>query len=304
MSIEIKKLSKSYFNTSALKNINLNLIKNEVIGLLGPNGAGKTTLLKILTGALGEWSGHVKIGNLDLRKNLKKIQKQIGYLPENNPLYPEMFVREYLMYVGRLYQIKNPNIEGVIEKTGLSGHQSKKINFLSKGFKQRVGIAAALLHDPKYLILDEPTTGLDPNQLIEIRKLIQDLGKKKIVLLSTHILQEVEATCQKVIIIHQGEIVLYESLSEIGLNQKQIISVSFDYRVENIALSKIPNCKSVVNTSGFEYELTFNCSEDKRPDVFDFAHENGLKILNLYQKNDTLEKRFNSLTGGSVKNQN
>ena len=246
MSIEIKKLSKSYFNTSALKNINLNLIKNEVIGLLGPNGAGKTTLLKILTGSLGEWSGHVKIGNLDLRKNLKKIQKQIGYLPENNPLYPEMFVREYLMYVGRLYQIKNPNIEEVIEKTGLSGHQSKKINFLSKGFKQRVGIAAALLHDPKYLILDEPTTGLDPNQLIEIRKLIQDLGKKKIVLLSTHILQEVEATCQKVIIIHQGEIVLYESLSEIGLNQKQIISVSFDYRVENIALSKIPNCKSVL----------------------------------------------------------
>ena len=198
MSIEIKKLSKSYFNTSALKNINLNLIKNEVIGLLGPNGAGKTTLMKILTGSLGEWSGHVKIGNLDLRKNLKKIQKQIGYLPENNPLYPEMFVREYLMYVGRLYQIKNPNIEEVIEKTGLSGHQSKKINFLSKGFKQRVGIAAALLHDPKYLILDEPTTGLDPNQLIEIRKLIQDLGKKKIVLLSTHILQEVEATCQKV----------------------------------------------------------------------------------------------------------
>ena len=132
MSIEIKKLSKSYFNTSALKNINLNLIKNEVIGLLGPNGAGKTTLLKILTGALGEWSGHVKIGNLDLRKNLKKIQKQIGYLPENNPLYPEMFVREYLMYVGRLYQIKNPNIEEVIEKTGLSGHQSKKLTFYLK----------------------------------------------------------------------------------------------------------------------------------------------------------------------------
>ena len=260
--------------------------------------------MKILTGSLGQWSGHVKIGNLDLRKNLKKIQKQIGYLPENNPLYPEMFVREYLMYVGRLHQIKNPNIEEVLKKTGLSGHESKKINFLSKGFKQRVGIAATLLHNPKYLILDEPITGLDPNQIIEIRKLIQDLGKKKIVLLSTHVLQEVEATCQKVIIIHQGEVVLYESLSDIRLNQKQVISVSFDYRVENIALSKIPHCKSVVNPSGFEYELTFNCNEDKRPDVFDFAHENGLKILNLYQKNDTLEKRFNSLTGGLIKNHN
>ena len=187
-------------------------------------------------------------------------------------------------------------IEELIEKIGLSSQFKKKIGDLSKGFKQRVGLAAALLHDPKYLILDEPTTGLDPNQIIEIRKIIQDLGKKKMVFISTHILQEVEAVCNDVVIIHKGEIVLNQSLKELQSNKEQIIEVSFDYRVENLALAKIPQLKTVKNTFDFNYELTFENSEDMRPAIFDFAHENGLKILGLKQKNQNLEKRFNTLT--------
>ncbi len=296
MGIKIEQLSKRYGNLSVLKKISLHFGQNGVIGLLGPNGAGKTTLMKILTGYLSQWDGEVTIDGYDLKKDLKKIQPQVGYLPENNPLYTEMYVKEYLQFIGRLNGLKNPPIEEVIEKTGLSTQATKKIGLLSKGFKQRVGLAAALLHDPKYLILDEPTTGLDPNQMIEIRKLIEDLGKEKIVFLSTHVLQEVEAMCESVVILHEGEVVLNQSLAELQSDQDQIIIVSFDYRVENVALGRISRLKSVVNTFDFEYELTFESQEDMRPMVFDFAHDNGLKILSLQQKNENLEKRFNALT--------
>ena len=173
MGINIQQLSKNYGNTVALKNISLVFDENGVIGLLGPNGAGKTTLMKILTGYLNQWEGEVSIGTFDLREKLKSIQQQMGYLPENNPLYPEMYVKEYLNFVGKLYGLKKPPFKEVIEKTGLQEHVHKKIGTLSKGYKQRVGLAAALIHDPQYLILDEPTTGLDPNQVVEIRKLIK-----------------------------------------------------------------------------------------------------------------------------------
>jgi ABC-2 type transport system ATP-binding protein len=294
--IKIDNLSKCYGSSSVLKKISLHFSQNGVIGLLGNNGAGKTTLMKILTGYLGHWDGEVTIDGLNLKKDLKKIQAQIGYLPENNPLYSEMYVREYLQFVGQLYKIKNPPIKRLIEKTGLSVQVTKKIGDLSKGFKQRVGLTAALLHDPKYLILDEPTTGLDPNQIIEIRKLIKDLGKKKIVFLSTHILQEVEAVCENVVIINKGEVVLNQSIKELQSDKKQVIEVSFDYRVENIALMKIRQLKTVVNTFDFNYELTFENNEDMRPAIFDFANDNGLKILSLQQKNENLEKWFSSLT--------
>ena len=296
MEIKIDFLSKNYGSFSALKEISLHFNENGVIGLLGPNGAGKTTLMKIMTGYLNHWNGEVTIGGFDLKKDLKKIQAQIGYLPENNPLYLEMYVKEYLKFVGQLHRIKTPPIEELVQKIGLSSQSKKKIGHLSKGFKQRVGLAAALLHDPKYLILDEPTTGLDPNQIIEIRKIIQDLGKKKMVFISTHILQEVEAMCKNVVIIHKGEVVLNQSLKELQSNKEQTIEVSFDYRVENVALSKIPKLKTVVNTFNFNYELTFENSKDMRTAIFDFAHDNGLKILHLQQKNQNLEKRFNSLT--------
>ena len=272
--------------------------KKGVVGLLGPNGAGKTTLMKILTGSISRWEGMVQVGNMDLRNDLQKIQKQIGYLPENNPLYLEMYVKEYLSFVGDLYGLKKVPVEEVIIKTGLEEHSLKKIETLSKGYKQRVGLAATLLHNPQYLILDEPTTGLDPNQVVEIRKLIQTLGKEKLVFLSTHILQEVEAMCDRVVILNKGNVVLNQTLKTLKTDDLQVVAVSFDYRVENVALQKIPHVKTVVNTFDFEYELTFKTQEDMRPAVFDFAHDNGLKILNLQEKNEGLEKRFNELTKG------
>ena len=296
MGIKIEYLSKCYGSFSVLKKISLHFSQNGVIGLLGPNGAGKTTLMKILTGYLNQWDGEVSIDGFNLKKDLRKIQARIGYLPENNPLYSEMYVREYLQFIGQLHGIKSPPIEELIEKTGLLAQVTKKIGDLSKGFRQRVGLAAALLHDPKYLILDEPTTGLDPNQIIEIRRIIQELGKKKMVFISTHILHEVEAMCEKVVILHKGEVVLNQSIKELQSDKKQIIEVSFDYRVENIALAKIPQLKTVVNTFDFNYELTFESCEDMRPAIFDFAHDNGLKILGLQQKNENLEKKFNYLT--------
>lgn len=272
--------------------------KKGVVGLLGPNGAGKTTLMKILTGSISRWEGMVQVGNMDLKNDLQKIQKQIGYLPENNPLYLEMYVKEYLSFVGDLYGLKKVPVEEIIIKTGLEEHSLKKIETLSKGYKQRVGLAATLLHNPQYLILDEPTTGLDPNQVVEIRKLIQTLGKEKLVFLSTHILQEVEAMCDRVVILNKGNVVLNQTLKTLKTDDLQVVAVSFDYRVENVALQKIPHVKTVVNTFDFEYELTFETQEDMRPAVFDFAHDNGLKILNLQEKNEGLEKRFNELTKG------
>ena len=298
MSINIQKLSKSYGKTLALNNISLTFNQTGVVGLLGPNGAGKTTLMKILTGYLNQWEGKVSIGTMDLREELKNIQQKMGYLPENNPLYLEMYVKEYLNFVGDLYGLKKAPVEEVISKTGLQEHSLKKIETLSKGYKQRVGLAATLLHNPQYLILDEPTTGLDPNQVVEIRKLIQTLGKEKLVFLSTHILQEVEAMCDRVVILNKGSVVLNQTLKTLKTDDLQVVAVSFDYRVENVALQKIPHVKTVVNTFDFEYELTFETQEDMRPAVFDFAHDNGLKILNLQEKNEGLEKRFNELTKG------
>lgn len=296
MSINIQKLSKKYGKTLALNNISLTFDKTGVVGLLGPNGAGKTTLMKILTGYLNQWEGEVSVGTMDLRQELKNIQQITGYLPENNPLYLEMYVKEYLNFVGDLYGLNEAPVKEVISKTGLQEHSLKKIETLSKGYKQRVGLAATMLHNPQYLILDEPTTGLDPNQVVEIRKLIQTLGKEKLVFLSTHILQEVEAMCDRVVILNNGSVVLNQTLKALKTNDLQVVAVSFDYRVENLALQKIPHVKSVVNTFDFEYELTFETQEDMRPAVFDFAHDNGLKILNLQEKNEGLERRFNELT--------
>ena len=296
MSLVLENVAKNFGEVQALKGVSLSLKKGEVVGLLGPNGAGKSTLMKILTGYYTQWEGKVDFFEKDLKTELRAIQKQVGYLTENNPLYPEMYVEEYLQYVADLYRLKNPPIDQLMEQTGLLDHQKKKIQTLSKGYKQRVGLAAALLHDPKLVILDEPTTGLDPNQLVEIRKLIRSLGKDKTVLLSTHILQEVDALCDRVLIIHKGEIVLDQALEVLRKDQKQIIEVSFDYRVETEALARIPKVEKVKNTHDFDYEIHIKGSEDLRPVVFDFAHDNGLKILKLQLKNESLEQLFNSLT--------
>ena len=296
MSLELKKVAKSFGATKALSGISFTLKEGEVVGLLGPNGAGKSTLMRILSGYYTNWDGDVNFFEKSYRNHLKSIKNEVGYLTENNPLYADMYVIEYLKYVAELFRRKKAPIDQLIKKTGLLSHYDKKIRFLSKGYKQRVGIAAALINDPKLVILDEPTTGLDPNQLLEIRKLIRELGDKKIVLLSTHILQEVDAICDRVLIINQGEIVLDEKLKNLRKNKKKIIQVSFDYRVETVALLKIEDVKHVRNIGGFSYEIEIKGNKDKRSAIFDFANENGLKILSLNQKNESLEELFNSLT--------
>ncbi len=296
MSLVLKKVSKNFGDLQALKGISFSLKKGEIIGLLGPNGAGKSTLMRILTGFYTKWKGEASFFEKDYKKDIYDIKKQVGYLSENNPLYPEMYVKEYFRYVSGLYRLKDPPIDRLMKQTGLLEYRRKKIQTLSKGYKQRVGLVAALLHDPKLIILDEPTTGLDPNQLLEIRELIRELGEKKTVILSTHILQEVDAICDRVLIINKGEIIYDDQLENINKNQKQILKVSFDYRIETVALSKIQNVGKVINTRDFDYEIYAKGTKDIRSLVFDFAHENGLKILSLQLKNQNLEQLFNNLT--------
>jgi len=274
----------------------MNLKPGEVVGLLGPNGAGKSTLMKILTGSIEQWDGSITHEGLDLKKSIKIIQQKTGYLPENNPLYGELFVLEYLKFVASLYKIKDAPFTDIIAKVGLTEYTDRKIETLSKGYQQRVGIAAALLHDPEILILDEPTTGLDPNQMVEIRKLIRTLGKNKIVILSSHILSEVESVCDRVVIIKEGQLVADKNLDELRKGQQQIIIVEFDYRIETEALAKINNVTKVINTFDFTYEIHLDTQEDMRTKVFDFAHDNELKILGLQLKNENLAQLFKETT--------
>jgi ABC-2 type transport system ATP-binding protein len=296
MSINVTNITKEYGNQKALDNVSFDIAKGEIVGFLGPNGAGKSTMMKILTTFIDATDGMAMVNGYAVSKDTLKVQKSIGYLPEHNPLYLEMYVREYLSFNAEIYKISKIEVEKIIERTGLSSEANKRIGELSKGFRQRVGLASALLHDPEVLILDEPTTGLDPNQLIEIRALIKNVGASKTVLLSTHIMQEVEAICDRVIIINKGKIVLDKKLTDLKKNAQQIVEVEFDYRVEEVALMKIERAEKVENTSGFVYQIYFNSEKDMRSQVFDYAHDNGLKILQLRQKNTTLEKLFIELT--------
>jgi len=296
MSIEVENLSKVYGEQNALNNISFKINKGEVVGFLGPNGAGKSTMMKILTTYIDATEGLAKVNDCDVKSDALNVQKQVGYLPEHNPLYLEMYVREYLNFNAGVYKVSKERIEDVIELTGLTPESHKKIGQLSKGYRQRVGLANALLHNPDVLILDEPTTGLDPNQLVDIRQLIKSLGKDKTVFLSTHIMQEVEAICDRVIIINKGKIVADKKLKDLKADQVQIIEVEFDYRVEDVLLNKLKHVSLVSNTHDFTYELTFSTKEDMRSVVFDFAHDNGLKILQLNQKNMNLESLFRELT--------
>src|SRR5690554_4138638 len=296
MSIEVKNISKNYGTQKALNNLSFTVDKGEIVGFLGPNGAGKSTLMKILTTYIEADHGTATVNGFDVKTHQKDVQKSIGYLPEHNPLYLDLYVREYLEFNADVYKTSKNRIDEVIQLTGLTPEAHKKIGQLSKGYRQRVGIANALLHDPEVLILDEPTTGLDPNQLVEIRELIKNIGKDKTVFLSTHIMQEVEAICDRVIIINKGNVVADAKLSDLKDNSKQIIEVEFDFRVEDQFLQDIPNLISCENTFDFVWELTFDTPKDMRPVIFDTAHDNGLKILQLRQKNKNLEVIFRELT--------
>lgn len=296
MSIEVANITKIYGSQKALNNISFKVNKPEIVGFLGPNGAGKSTMMKILTTYIEASEGQARVNNFDVNTNQQEVQQSVGYLPEHNPLYLEQYVREYLAFNAQVYGVTKERIEEVIQLTGLTPESHKKIGQLSKGYRQRVGLANALLHNPDVLILDEPTTGLDPNQLVDIRNLIKSIGKEKTVFLSTHIMQEVEAMCDRVIIINKGEIVADKKLKELREGQEQIVVVEFDYRVEDAFLLNLPKVKQVVNTHDFIYEITFSTTEDMRSHVFDFAHDNQLKILQLNQKNMSLENLFRELT--------
>lgn len=296
MSIKVEGLSKTYGNQKALNNISFTIDKPEIVGFLGPNGAGKSTMMKILTTYIDATDGLAEVNGFNVNKNPQQVQKSVGYLPEHNPLYLDMYVKEYLTFNANIYKVSKHRIDEVIELTGLTPEAHKKIGQLSKGYRQRVGLANALLHDPEVLILDEPTTGLDPNQLVSIRELIKTIGKTKTVFLSTHIMQEVEAVCDRVIIINKGEIVTDKKLKDLQEGKDQIVVVEFDYRVEDAFLLRLPHVKSVKNTYDFVYEITFDTTIDMRPTVFDFAHDNQLKILQLNQKFESLETLFRNLT--------
>ena len=297
MSIEVISISKSYGAQKALDNISFSVKKGEIVGFLGPNGAGKSTLMKILTTYIAADEGSAAVNGFEVNSQAKSVQQSIGYLPEHNPLYLDLFVREYLAFNADVYKVPKSRIEEVIQLTGLSTESHKKIGQLSKGFRQRVGLANALLHNPDVLILDEPTTGLDPNQLVEIRNVIKNVGKDKTVFLSTHIMQEVEAICDRVIIINNGKIVADKKLDNlISAEKEQVIEVEFDYKVEEQLIAKIENLVCFKNTHDMIWELTFKADKDMRPAVFDFANNTGLKTLQLNQKNKHLETVFREIT--------
>ncbi|MEZ7993048.1 MAG: gliding motility-associated ABC transporter ATP-binding subunit GldA [Flavobacteriaceae bacterium] len=296
MSIEVQAVSKSYGTQLALKEISFSAKKGEIIGFLGPNGAGKSTMMKILTGYILPSRGTVFVSGINVLTNPIEAKATIGYLPEQNPLYQEMYVKEYLQFQAAIFKISKETIATVIKTVGLTPEVHKKISQLSKGYQQRVGIAAAILHNPDVLVLDEPTTGLDPNQLQEIRTLIKDLGKEKTILFSTHIMQEVEAVCDRVIIIKKGELLVDASMKDLKQSNEQIIEVTFDYKLEEQFIKKLPNMISYKNNFDNTWYLSFQSSEDMRPVIFDFAQENGLKILELSSKNQRLETLFTELT--------
>lgn len=297
MSIVVENISKNYGTQKALDNVSFSIKKGEIVGFLGPNGAGKSTLMKILTTYLKSDSGNAIVNEYDVVLDQKSVQKSVGYLPEHNPLYLDLYVREYLAFNADLHKVAKSRIDEVITLTGLTPECHKKIGELSKGYRQRVGLATALLHNPDVLILDEPTTGLDPNQLVEIRELIKNIGKNKTVFLSTHIMQEVEAICNRVIIIDKGEIVTDKKLNNLVSEEaEQIIEVEFDKIVDEIVFSALPNLKSAKNTHNLVWELTFSSTTDMRPILFDFAQEHQLRTLQIVLKSKNLEQIFREKT--------
>lgn len=302
MSIAVSNVTKLYGEQKALDNVSFEIGTGEIVGFLGPNGAGKSTMMKIITGFIPASSGTVMVNGLSIGEGASEIKKIIGYLPENNPLYPEMYVREYLQFVASFYKAAAPvkkSVDNVIEITGLAPEQNKKISSLSKGYRQRVGLAQALINKPDVLILDEATTGLDPNQIVEIRNLIKDAGREKTVMLSTHIMQEVEAICDRVIIINNGVIVADEekkNIYSILKNAGQIVLVEFGEDIEESLLSDLPFKCSVNKIKDKTWAFETENDSDIRADIFAFAVKNKLTVLSLQKKENNMEEIFRLLT--------
>lgn len=301
MSIKVSSLTKLYGEQKALDDISFTVNSGEIVGFIGPNGAGKSTTMKIITGNIAANKGQVEVEGLNVSEQPLKVKELIGYLPESNPLYEDMFILEYLNYVAGIYRIKNKKerISQVVEMTGLKKELHKRIKALSKGYKQRVGLAQAILHNPKVLILDEPTSGLDPNQIIEIRNLISALGKEKTVMLSTHLMQEVEAICDRVIIINNGKIIAddkADKLSGMQTTQELTVIIEFDKKVQPSDLREIKHVTKAVNLEGYKYLVQSKPDKDVRSSLFQFAVKNNITVLSLTQKNKSLEDVFQELT--------
>lgn len=301
MSIEIKNLTKFYGTQKALDNVSFSVGSGTVVGFLGPNGAGKSTLMKIVTGLLSPTSGTVLVEGLDVSENIDQVKKLIGYLPENNPLYLDMYVKEYLQYTASLYNLSNMGkvVDEVVERTGLVPECKKKIGALSKGYKQRVGLAQAIIHNPRVLILDEPTTGLDPNQIVEIRNLILELGQEKTILLSTHIMQEVQAICHQMAILDHGVLVANGSPEQLGNttdNNHRQVEVEFNFEVDEKMLLQIANIVAVEKKGASTYVLESDSETDVRQDIFNFAVQHNLVVLAMQVKQKSMEEVFQELT--------
>lgn len=300
MTVETRNITKLFGRQKALNDVSFQINKGELVGFLGPNGAGKSTMMKIITGYLPYDSGEVFINNQQISSDNLEIRKSIGYLPEQNPLYTDLYVKEFLEITAGFYKLKNKKqrVAEMVELTGLGDEQHKKIRALSKGYRQRVGLAQALIHDPSILILDEPTTGLDPNQLEEIRELIRQVGKEKTVILSSHIMQEVEAVCNRVIIIKKGKIVADGGIAEIksgSINRNQVVVSEFSSPVNRVQILSIAGVKNATR-NGEIWEIESDNKQDIRPAIFQFAVSNGLTLLTLQEKQQNLENAFQELT--------
>jgi ABC-2 type transport system ATP-binding protein len=299
MSIEVKNLSKFYGEQAAVNDISFSIGKGEIVGFLGPNGAGKSTTMKMITGFIPASEGEIKVCGKTVSVDAIETRKHIGYLPENNPLYLDMYVKEYLEFVAKIYKLKNikERVNEMIQLVGLEVEQNKKIGMLSKGYRQRVGLAQAIIHNPDVLILDEPTSGLDPNQLVEIRDLIRRIGKEKTVMLSTHILQEVEAICDRVIIIRKGTLVADNLASNLQVaSDLQVVFAEFDGNVTKSLLSKIKGVTKVEQITSQKYLIESESLEDLRKTVAQFAQQQNLLVLTLRTEEKSLEEVFKSLT--------
>jgi len=300
MSIEVNNITKIYGEQKALDNVSFEIGSGEIVGFLGPNGAGKSTMMKILTCFIPQSEGTAKVCGYDVSVDTILARQNVGYLPEHNPLYLDMYVKEYLQFIAGLHQLKNKKrlVVDMIDKVGLGVEQNKVIGALSKGYRQRVGLAQAMIHNPKVLILDEPTTGLDPNQIIEIRNLIKDIGKEKTVMMSTHIMQEVEAICDRVIIINNGKIAADDTALNIKSKQKQIsiITVEFSENVEVSEIKKLQGVNKVESLGDNKYHIFSDSDSDVRPLLFNFAVGKSVEVLTLQKEEETMEQIFKDFT--------
>ncbi|MBL0741237.1 gliding motility-associated ABC transporter ATP-binding subunit GldA [Chryseolinea lacunae] len=306
MSLAIHQLTKIYGEQKAINNISFTVREGEIVGFLGPNGAGKSSTMKIATGYLPPTAGRVVVGGFDVMEQPMKVKQITGYLPEHNPLYLDLYVHEYLQFIGSLYGLSGNTLKQrtgeIIELCGLGLEQNKRIEALSKGYRQRVGLAQALIHDPRVLILDEPTSGLDPNQLAEIRKLIKDISRNKTVIFSTHIMQEVQALCDRVVVINKGEIVADNSLDALLRQQGngQTLLAEFEGNVTAAQLGALKGVQQVAVVEGFRFRITTDGIADLRPEIFRFAADNNLSLIGLKQEESSLENIFRELTAAPV----